>query len=225
MSPKKPRSLIVRRSLIGRRSLIARSVVAITAALAALALAGCATGFSAPTRLAIANLQATSVKVTPNLLIDGLIVALPDGNKEQTGGTAYIQFTATNMSGEPDELVTASAEAVPLQFTSASASAPASASQTAGSPAASQSASPTSVASQTLPVGDTVVPAKTSVAPGSARIVVALTPLTQDLWQGQSVRVSLKFQNAGSVSDVVVPVIGSEAVGSSFLPSSPPASS
>lgn len=190
------------------RALLVRSAVAV--GICGFALTGCATGFNAPTRHAIANLQAASASVTPDLQVNGLIVALSNGSTAEPGGVAYIEFTATNTSDQSDELQSASATAVPL----ASINAP-----------SSGSASPTasSIAGQSLPASSTTIPAKTAAAPGSARIVVALNPLTQSLRQGEVVQVSLRFAKGGSVSDIDVPVQGSDYVGSSFLPSSPPA--
>ena len=46
--------------------------------------------------------------------------------------------------------------------------------------------------------------------------------LTQPLSQGDSVLVSLQFANGGAIDNVLVPVQGSDAVSSSFLPSAPP---
>jgi hypothetical protein len=186
-------------------------------------LAACATGFGSPTRHAIANLQATSIDVGPDLKIDGLIIALPDGSTAAKGGVAYIEFNATNLAGQDDQLQNASVTAVsfavqPASSGSAASSAPAS----AASPASSASPTPSDVSSQVLPVGPTTIPKGSLAAPGVARLVVALEPLTQPLSQGQSVRVSLQFANAGSVDDVLVPVQGGDVVGSSFLPSAPP---
>jgi hypothetical protein len=182
-------------------------------------LAACTTGFGSPLRQAVANKQATTIDVGSNLLVRGLIVALPSGSSADKGGVAYIQFTAINTSGSSDQLRTASATTRPgaaaLNLASASASGSASASESApGSPAP--------LASQVLPVGSTTIPAGTAQSPGSARVVVALDPLTQPLTQGESVLVNLEFANAGTASDVLVPVWGSDVIGSSFLPSSPP---
>lgn len=179
----------------------------IVAAVCLPVLVGCSTGFGSPLRNAKANLQATDANVSANLVVRGMIVALPNGTSAAKGSVAYLQFTAVNTSSEPDELQSASASAIPLAVGSASA----------------QPTQPTDLAEQALPVGSTTVPAKTTEAPGSARLIVALDPLTQPLQQGQSVSVTLQFAKNGSVSNVLVPVQGSEAVGSSFLPSGPPA--
>jgi len=174
-------------------------------------VASCATGWGAPTRHAIANLQAASVNVGPNLQIRGLIVALPDGVAAAKGDVAYIQFTAVNLSSQPDQLQSATAQV------------DAPASSAAASPAASSAApAPVDVASQQLPIGSTTIPAKSTATPGTARLVVALDPLNVPLAQGESVRVSLQFANSGMASDIDVPVQGSDAVSSSFLPSAPP---
>jgi hypothetical protein len=169
-------------------------------------MAGCATGFDSPTRNAVANLQAAYATVNPQLLVQGLIVALPNGSSAEAGSTAYIQFNVTNIAREADELETASASVVAPQ------------------PSGDASAEPTpsDVASKILPVGSTKVPAGTDKAPGTARLVVALGDLTQPLHQGESVRVSLQFAKGGSIHDISVPVQGSDVVGSSFLPSAPP---
>jgi hypothetical protein len=176
-------------------------------------VAGCATGFGAPTRHAIANLQAASVDVGQNLLIRGLIVAVPDGTSADKGGTAYIEFTATNLSDQPDELQGASAtiEAAPAAGSSAPASG-----------AASAAAGAVALSSNTSAVGSTKIPAKNERTPGVARLVVALTGLSQRVSQGESVLVTLQFANSGSVSDIHVPVQGSDVVGSSFLPTAVP---
>lgn len=170
-------------------------------------LVGCSTGFGSPLRNAKANLQAADANVSTDLVVRGMIVALPNGTSAAKGSVAYLQFTAVNTSSEPDQLQSASVSAIPVTVGSASP----------------QPTQPTDVAEQALPVGSTTVPAKTTQAPGSARLVVALDPLTQQLQQGQSVSVTLQFAKNGSVSDVHVPVQGSELVGSSFLPSGPPA--
>jgi len=169
-------------------------------------VAGCATGFGAPTREAVANLQAASVDVGQNLKIRDLIVALPDGQSASKGGVAYIEFTATNLSDQPDKLNTATA----------TVDMPAS-----GAPA---SAAPVSVdvSSQQLPVGSTDIPGKTAVAPGTARVVVALDPLEVPLLAGQYVLVTLTFANSGAAQAVATPVQGADTVGSSFLPSAAP---
>ena len=174
-------------------------------------VASCATGWGAPTRHAVANLQAASVDVGPNLQIHGLIVALPDGTTAAKGGVAYIQFTAVNLSDQPDELKSATAQVdTPAPSPAASAA------------ASSAAPAPTDVSSQQLPVGSTTIPAKTTITPGTARLVVALDPLNVPLAQGESVRVSLQFANSGTVGDIDVPVQGSDVVSSSFLPSAPP---
>jgi hypothetical protein len=181
-----------------------RAAIAVSACLPL--LVGCSTGFDSPLRNAKANLQAASAEVGADLLVQGMIVALPNGPSADKGGVAYLQFTAVNTASEPDELNRAWGSAVPLAFGCAS-------------PEPTQAID---VAEQALPVGSTTVPAKTTQAPGTARLVVALDPLNQQLRQGQSVSVTLQFANSGSVTDVLVPVQGSENVGSSFLPSSAP---
>jgi len=199
-----------------------RSISALaTASLAigcAVAVAGCATTFGSPTRHPVANLQATSIDVGPNLTIDGLIVALPNGTTANKGDVAYIEFNVTNQAKQDDELQNASASAV------APASSPSGEPQS-GSPAPSESSASTSgspLSAQPLPVGPTKIPGGTAALPGTARLVVALMSLSQPLSQGDAVRVSLQFANAGAVDDVLVPVWGSDYVGSSFLPSAPP---
>jgi hypothetical protein len=183
---------------------VTRAAIAVSACLPL--LVSCSTGFGSPLRNAKANLQAASASISAELQVQGMIVALPNGTVADKGGVAYLQFTAINNSSQPDELKSASASAVPLAFGSAS-------------PAPTQAVD---VAEQALPVGSTTVPAKTTQAPGTARLVVALDPLNQQLQQGQSVSVTLEFAKSGSVTDVLVPVQGSEVVGSSFLPSSAP---
>jgi len=176
----------------------------------------CATGFGSPTRHAVANLQAADVNVSDTLLVRGLIVALPNGPVADKGGVAYVEFTATNLSSTSDDLHTVTAQ---IQLPALGAS-------PAPSPAASGSASDTpryvDVSSQQLPVSDTTVPGKTSDAPGVLRVIVALDPLMVPLSAGESVRVSLHFVNNGSVDDINVPVLSTDAVSSSFLPSAPP---
>ena len=173
-------------------------------------VAACATGFGAPTRHAVANMQAAEVNVGENLRVNGLIVALPTGDRADKGGVAYIEFTATNMSKQSDELQLVSAQ---VAASAASSTAPGSSSAAAGF---------VDVANQQLPVGSAVVPAATAAQPGVARLVVALQPLDVLLRQGDWVRVSLQFAKSGAVDSIPVPVQGSDAVGSSFLPSAPP---
>lgn len=209
--------MTARRTRPAKRSLSALAIASLAIGCAG-ALAGCATTFGSPTRHAVANLQATSIDVGPNLTIDGLIVALPNATTADKGDVAYIEFNATNQAGQDDELQNASASAV------APASSPSGEPQS-GSPAPSESSASTSgdaLSSQPLPVGSTTIPGGTVSSPGTSRLVVALMSLTQPLSQGDEVRVSLQFANAGGVDDVLVPVWGSDYVGSSYLPSAPP---
>ncbi len=181
-------------------------------------LAACATTFGSPLRHTVANLQATSVDVGSDLHIEGLIVALPNGTTADTGEVAYIQFNVLNSASQPDELQTASAEATGPTLPEVSSGGTAS-----PSPAPSGSAgAPAELSKSTLPVGSTTIPAATGQAPGTARLSVALMSLTQPLSQGQSVLVSLQFAKGGAIDNVLVPVQGSDMVGSSFLPSAPP---
>lgn len=179
-----------------------------------------ANGFGAPTRHAIANLQAADINVGDNLLVRGLIVALPDGQTADKGGVAYLEFTATNLSNQSDQLQTATAQ-IALPALGASGAASGSASPEASG---SRDSGPhyVDVSSQQLPVSDTEIPANTADQPGVLRVVVALDPLDVPLSAGESVRVSLHFANNGAVDDINVPVLGGDTVGSSFLPSAPP---
>ncbi|MGH8888840.1 MAG: hypothetical protein ACRDV3_03665 [Acidothermaceae bacterium] len=190
------------------RAAVLRTAVAVGACVPL--ITSCATGFGAPTRHAIANLQAAEVNVGQDLQIRGLIVALPGPEKADKGGVAYIEFTATNLSNQSDELQVASAQ---IEASAASTAAQGSSSAPSGF---------TDVASQQLSVGSATVPAKTATHPGVARLVVALDPLEVPLSQGDSVRVSLQFAKGGAVNDIPVPVLGADAVSSSFLPSAPP---
>jgi copper(I)-binding protein len=178
-------------------------------------LAACATTFGAPLRHAVANLQAASVDVGTDLRIDGLIVALPNGSTADKGDVAYIQFNVVNSASQPDELLTASAKATGTTL-------PEESSNGTAAPSAGASGAPAELSDSPLPVGSTTVPAATAQSPGTARLSVALMSLTQPIAQGESVLVSLQFKNGGAVDDVLVPVQGSDNVGSSFLPSAPP---
>lgn len=180
-------------------------------------LAACATTFGSPLRHTVANLQATSVDVGTDLRIDGLIVALPNGTSADTGDVAYIEFNVANTAAQPDELVAASAKAAGPALPEVSNGGTASPSAPPSSPNASADLS-----KSTLPVGSTTVPAATAQSPGTTRLTVALMSLTQPLSQGDSVLVSLQFSKGGAVDNVLVPVQGSDVVGSSFLPSAPP---
>lgn len=171
-------------------------------------VAGCATGFGAPTRNAVANLQAASVIVGNDLRINGLIVALPNDEAADKGGVAYIQFSAANLSTTPDKLVAATAK-IDIEPT---------ASGGAVSTAAPQAVD---VSSQQLPIGSTDIPAKNATTPGEARITVALDPLEVPLQVGESVKVTLTFANHGSADSIATPVLGQAAVGT-FLPSASP---
>lgn len=192
------------------RTGLSRAGIVVGAVACAPLIASCATGFGAPTRHAVANLQAAEINVGKNLEIRGLIVALPHGEVEPKGGVAYIEFTATNLGSQSDEL-----QQVGAQVALAVASPGATGSSSAPSAFVD-------VADQQLSVSQTTVPANTAAAPGGARIVVALDPLTVSLSQGDYLRVSLRFTNGGSVDGVNVPVLGADQVGSSFLPSAPP---
>ena len=209
-----------------RRGILAGLVLAIACVPV---LAACATTFGSPLRHTVANLQATSVDVGTDLRIDGLIVALPNGTSADTGDVAYIEFNVANTASQPDELVAASAKAtgpaVPGTSNGGTASPNAATSGSAASGAPGPSGSPgasTDLSKSTLPVGSTTIPAATAQSPGTARLTVALMSLTQPLSQGDSVLVSLQFANGGAIDNVLVPVQGSDAVSSSFLPSAPP---
>lgn len=170
-------------------------------------LAACATGFASPSRHAVANLQAARATVGSTLQIEGAIIALPDGSSSPKGGLAYLQFNAINLSDQADELVDVSVQP-PLGVGSSAA-----ADASSGAPSAAGSLQAAS---------DTVIPAKTSSAPGAIRVSVLLRDLTATLAQGESVTVGLTFKNSGSVSGLLVPVQSSDVVGSAFLPSAPP---
>jgi hypothetical protein len=172
-------------------------------------LAGCATGFGSPSRHAKANLQAASTKIGSNLLIQDAIIALPKGDVSPKGGIAYLVFTAINLAGQPDQVVAVTAQPVGA----------------AGSPAPASSgsgAAGTPLAGTIQPSSNTTVPAATSGAPGTARISAILRDLTVPLQQGDSVSVTISFNNSGSVSGLFVPVQGADVVGSPFLPTEPP---
>lgn len=179
-------------------------------------LAACATTFGSPLRHTVANLQATSVDVGSDLHIDGLIVALPTGSNADVGDVAYIEFNVANTASQPDELVAASAKAAGPALPEVSNGGTA-------SPSAAPSSSGASgeLSKSTLPVGSTTIPAANAQTPGTARLTVALMSLTAPISQGDSVLVSLQFAKGGSIDNVLVPVQGSDVVGS-FLPSAPP---
>jgi hypothetical protein len=75
------------------------------AALGCASLAGCSTGFGAPTRHATANLQAVAFNLGTNLQVRGAIVALPADDVAQKGGVAYVELTAVNIGNQADKLV------------------------------------------------------------------------------------------------------------------------
>jgi hypothetical protein len=189
----------------GRRSVL---VLAACAAVVTPALAGCsATGFGAPTRHAIANLQAADVKIGSSLEIEDAIIALPSNSPSPKGGLAYLQMDAINFATTPDDLLNVSADL-----------------ETSGSTAsgAAASAAPTQPASASLQAaGDTTVPAATASGPGTIRINVLLRTLTAPLSQGDSVSIGLTFKNSGSISGLLVPVQGANVDGT-FLPTAPP---
>ena len=180
------------------------------AALASLApvLASCATGFDAPTRHARANLQAAATTVGTDLLVQDVIVALPNGTTAAAGSDAYLQFSAVNLSGQPNSVTRAAANLVPTAG--------------AGADSASSDASPQPAAKNLIPVGTVDIPAKGGASPGTQRIVIALQQLTKSLSQGDYLSVSLNFSGAGSVQNLLVPVEGADAVSSAFLPTAPP---
>jgi hypothetical protein len=186
--------------LIRRR---VRTVVAI--GVCAPILAACsATGFGSPVRHAVANLQAATAKIGPNLEVQGVIIALPSGIISPKGGLAYLQFNAINFANQPDGLVYVSVEpdAAPSGADASTASIP---------PAAESLQAAT----------DASVPAATASGPGTTRISVLLRNLTAPLQQGDTVMVSLTFANSGSVTGLLVPVQSAAAVGT-FLPTAPP---
>jgi hypothetical protein len=183
-------------------------VLAACAAVVAPVLAACsATGFGAPTRHAIANLQAADVKVGSTLEIQDAIVVLPSNSPSPKGGLAYLQMDAINFANTPDDLINVSADLL-----------------TPPSPAsgAAASAAPTQPAATSLQAaGDTTVPAATATGPGTIRINVLLRTLTAPLSQGDSVSIGLTFKNSGSVTGLLVPV-QSAGVDGTFLPTAPP---
>jgi len=176
-------------------------------------LACSATGFGSPTRHAVANLQAATTKIGTTLQIEDAIIALPSGDLSLKGGLAYLEMDAINFSNQPDELMDVTADV------DASGSA-------TPSPAASTSsgaaATPTQPAAESLQAASkTTVPPADASGPGTLRITVLLRTLTQPLRQGDTVTIGLTFHNSGSVSGLLVPVQGAEAVGT-FLPTAPP---
>jgi len=173
-------------------------------------LAACsATGFGAPTRHAIANLQAADVKIGSTLEIEDAIIALPSNTPSPKGGLAYLQMDAINFANTPDDLLNVSAD---LE-TSASAAATAS--------GAAASAAPEPAATSLQAAGETTVPAATATGPGTIRINVLLRTLTAPLSQGDSLSIGLTFKNSGSISGLLVPVQGANVDGT-FLPTAPP---
>jgi hypothetical protein len=185
-----------------------RAVIAAAAcAAAAVALSGCSTGFGSPTRHAIANLQAASVSIGKTLKVQGAIIALPEGDSSPKGGLAYLQFTAINLSAQPDQLIEVQIQPTPTANSAAAA------------PASGGSAK-VAAALQMATARD--VPKATGSGPGTARISVLLRDLIAPLSQGESVSVDLVFANSGSAVGVLVPVQSADAVGSAFLPSAPP---
>lgn len=170
-----------------------------------------ATGFGAPTRHAIANLQAADAKLGTSLEIEDAIIALPSGDISAKGGLAYLQFEAINFSNQPDPLLNVSADLnLPAAPPASSAS------------GAASSAAPSQPAATSLQAAsDTTVPAATPSGPGTIRISVLLRTLTAPLAQGDSVAVGLTFGNSGSLTGLLVPVQGADVVGT-FLPTGPP---
>ena len=168
-------------------------------------LAACsATGFGSPVRNAVANLQAATAKIGTNLEVQGVIVALPSGISSPKGGLAYLQFNAINFATQGDGLINVTIEPEP--------------STPAGSASAPASVAP--VAETLQAASDDTVPAATAAGPGTARISILLRNLTTPLTQGDSVVVGFAFAG-GSISGLLVPVQGADAVGT-FLPTAPP---
>jgi hypothetical protein len=185
------------------------AVVAMVALCAPILVACSATGFGSPTRHAIANLQAASVKIGSTLQIEDAIIALPSHDVSAKGGLAYLQFDAINFSNQPDPLLNVSADlnapAVP-----------------AASSGAASSAAPAQPAAESLQAaGITTVPAATASGPGTIRINVLLRTLTAQLQQGDSITIGLEFGISGSITGLLVPVQGADVDGT-FLPSAPP---
>jgi hypothetical protein len=187
----------------GRRSVI---MLAVCAAVSAPMLAACsATGFGAPTRHAIANLQAADVKIGSTLEVQDAIIALPSNSPSPKGGLAYLQMDVINFATTPDDLVNVSADL-----------------ETAAAAGAAASAAPTQPAATSLQAADdTNVPAATASGPGTVRINVLLRTLTAPLSQGDSVSIGLTFKNSGSISGLLVPVQNANVDGT-FLPTAPP---
>ena len=186
-----------------------RSVVmlAACAAVSAPMLAACsATGFGAPTRHAIANLQAADVKIGTTLEVQDAIIALPSNSPSPKGGLAYLQMDVINFATTADDLLNVSADlATPATASGAAAS-----------------AAPTQPAATSLQAAsDTTVPAATATGPGTIRINVLLRTLTASLSQGDSVSIGLTFKTSGSITGLLVPV-QSASVDGTFLPTAPP---
>lgn len=167
-------------------------------------LAACsATGFGSPVRHAVANLQAATAKIGPNLEVQGVIIALPSGISSPKGGLAYLQFNAINFAQQADGLINVTAETEPPGG------------------AVSSTASVPPVAESLQAATDSTVPAATASGPGTSRISVLLRNLTAPLQQGDSVVIGLTFANSGSVTGLLVPVQSTAVVGT-FLPTAPP---
>jgi hypothetical protein len=212
-------STIRSKSSRGLRAVIAGAACAASAA----TLSACSTGFGSPTRHATANLQAASVNIGKTLKVQDAIIALPEGNSSPKGGLAYLQFTAINLSEQPDQLIEVQVQPT-LGADSAAAVAAASGAPASGAPASGAPASgaPAKVAASLQMATTRDVPKATGSGPGTARISVLLRDLIAPLSQGESVSVDLVFANSGSAVGVLVPVQSADAVGSAFLPSAPP---
>jgi copper(I)-binding protein len=180
---------------------------AFVAALAALPLlAGCATGFNAPTRHAIANLQAASAAVSDMVTVADAQVFVSADDKSSAGGVAYLEFTVINHLHTADSLQVANTTVTTV------------------SDSVSPSASPQPVAATMTPIGSIDVPKGSEQAPGITRVTLALQGLKTELSVGMTVQATLDFATAGRVENLLVPVTSASSAGT-FLPTAPPSPS
>jgi hypothetical protein len=198
-----------------RTTVLLAARMAVGAVCAPILVACSATGFGSPTRHAIANLQAASIKIGSTLQIEDAIIALPTDDLSAKGGLAYLQFDAINFSNQPDPLlnVTADVDAPGSPTASPAAS---------GASGAAASTTPTQPAAESLQAASrTTVPGATASGPGTIRVNVLLRTLTEPLRQGDTVTIGLDFGISGSIAGLLVPVQGADVVGT-FLPTAPP---
>lgn len=206
-----------------------RSVLAGLVVVGGLVLAGCGAGQIAQTAQQKPTVDGQMAQVGP-LAIRDAALEYPAGGVYERGSDARLRMVVVNTGIVPDALVSASSpvatdatisqggsaeatgSATPEPSASASQTASPSATSTGtasgtaapsqsagGTPSASASA-PTPTAAPTPETAQIPIPANNYVSFREDGPRVLLTGLTQQLRPGQNLRVTLTFQNAGSVT-------------------------